>query len=80
MKSPVDLAKSTVQGDGIKSAEINKFSKVTLHTVSPNGKPQKKPVVVKAKLTTIRSGSVDEANVKQGQSGRQRQHLCDRRW
>ena len=66
MKSPVDPAKSTVQGDGIKSAEINKLSKVTLHTVSPNGKPHKKPVVVKAKLTTISSGSVVEAKVKQG--------------
>ena len=69
MKSPVDPAKSTVQGDGIKSAEINKLSKVTLHTKSPNGKPHKKPVVVKAKLTTISSGSVVEAKVKQGQSG-----------
>ena len=69
MKSPVDPAKSTVQGDGIKSSEINKLSKVTLHTVSPNGKPQKKPVVVKAKLTTISSGSFVEAKVKQGQSG-----------
>ena len=65
----VDPAKSTVQGDGIKSAEINKLSKVTLHTVSPNGKPHNKPVVVKAKLTTISSGSVVEAKVKQGQSG-----------
>ena len=65
----VDPAKSTVQGDGFKSAEINKLSKVTLHTVSPNGKPHKKPVVVKAKLTTISSGSVVEAKVKQGQSG-----------
>ena len=69
MKSPVDPAKSTVQGDGVKSAEINKLSKVTLHTVSPIGKPHKKPVVVKAKLTTISSGSVVEAKVKQGQSG-----------
>ena len=69
MKSPVDPAKSIVQEDGIKSAEVNKLSKVTLHTVSPNGKPQKKPVVVKAKLTTISSGSVIEAKVKQGQSG-----------
>ena len=66
MKLPVDPAKSTVQGDGINSAEINKLSKVSLHTVSPNGKPHKKPVVVKAKLTTISSGSVVEANVKQG--------------
>ena len=66
MTSPVDPAKSTVQGDGIKSAEINKLSMVTLHTKSPNGKPHKKPVVVKAKLTTIRSGSVVEAKVKQG--------------
>ena len=64
-----EITKSTVQGDGIKSAEINKLSKVTLHTKSPNGKPHKKPVVVKAKLTTIRSGSVVEAKVKQGQSG-----------
>ena len=68
-ESPVDPAKSTVQGDGIKSAEINKLSRVTLHAVSPNGKPHKKPVVVKAKLTTISSGSVVEAKVKQGQSG-----------
>ena len=68
-KLPVDPAKSTVQGDGVKSAEINKLSKVTLHTRSPNGKPHKKPVVVKAKLTTISSGSVVEAKVKQGQSG-----------
>ena len=67
--SPVDPAKSTVQGDGIKSAEINKLSQVTLHTRSPNGKPHKKPVVVKAKLTTINSGSVVEAKVKQGQHG-----------
>ena len=65
----VDPAKSTVQGDGIKSAEINKLSKVTLHTKSPNGKPHKKPVVVKAKLITISSGSVVEPKVKQGQSG-----------
>ena len=69
MKSPLDPAKSTVKGDGIKSAEINKSSKVTLHTISPNGKPHKKPVVVKAKLTTISSGSVVEAKVKQWQSG-----------
>ena len=69
MKSPVDPAKSTVQGDGIKSAEINKLSKVTLHTRSTIEKPHKKPVVVKAKLTTISSGSVVEAKVKQGQSG-----------
>ena len=72
MKSPLDPAKSTVQGDGIKSAEINKSSKVTLHTRSTRstiGKPHKKPVVVKAKLTTISSGSVVEAKVKQGQSG-----------
>ena len=67
--SLVDPAKSTVQGDGIKIAEINKLSMVTLHTVSPNGKPQKKPVVVKTKLTTISSGSVVEAKVKQGRSG-----------
>ena len=67
--SPIDPAKSTVQGDGIKSAEINKISKVALHAISPNGKPHKKPVVVKAKLTTISSGSVVEAKVKQGQSG-----------
>ena len=69
MKLPVDPAKSTVQGDGVKSAEINKLSNVTMHTKSPNGKPHKKPVVVKAKLTTISSGSVVEAKVKQGQSG-----------
>ena len=67
--SPVDPAKSTVQGDGIKSAEINKISKVALHAISPNGKPHKKPVVVKANLTTISGGSVVEAKVKQGQSG-----------
>ena len=69
MKLPVDPAKSTVQGDGVKSAEINKLSNVTMHTKSPNGKPHKKPVVVKAKLSTISSGSVVEAKVKQGQSG-----------
>ena len=69
MKSPLDPAKSTVQGDGIKSAEINKLSKVTLHTRSTIGKPHKKPVVATAKLTTISSGSVIEAKVKQGQSG-----------
>ena len=69
MKSPVDPAKSTVQGDGIKSAEINKLSKVSLHTRSTIGKPHKKPVVVKAKLTTISSGSVVEAKVKHRQSG-----------
>ena len=71
MKLPVDPAKSTVQGDGIKSAEINKLSKVILHTRSPIGKPNKKPVVVKAKLTPISSGSVIETTckVKQGQSG-----------
>ena len=68
-KLPVDPSKSTVQGDGIKSAEINKLSKVTLHTLTPIGKPHKKPVVVKAKLTTISSGSVLEAKVKQGQHG-----------
>ena len=66
MKLPVDPAKSTVQGDGFKSAEINKLSKVTLHTKSPKGKPHRKPVVVRAKLTTISNGSVVEANVKQG--------------
>ena len=69
MKSPLDPAKSTVQGDGIKSAEINKLSKVTLHTRSKIGKPHKKPVVATAKLTTISSESVVEAKVKQGQSG-----------
>ena len=68
-KSPVDPAKSTVQGDGIKSAEINKLSQVTLHTRSTKRKSHKKPVVVKAKLSTISSGSVVEAKVKQGQSG-----------
>ena len=69
IKLPVDPAKSTVQGDGIKSAEINKLSKFSLHTRSTIGKPHKKPVVVKAKLTTISSGSVVEAKVKQGQIG-----------
>ena len=69
MKLPVDPAKSTVQGDSFKSAEINKLSMVTLHAVSLNRKPHKKPVVVKAKLTTISSGSVVEAKVKQGLSG-----------
>ena len=64
-----EITTSTVLGDGIKNAEVNKLSKVTLHTISPNGKPHKRPVVVKAKLTTISSGSVIEAKVKQGQSG-----------
>ena len=60
--SPVDLFKLIVPGDGIRGAEVSKASKVELHTIF---KKQKKPVSVKARLTTTASGAVVQAMVEQ---------------
>ena len=67
--STVDPFKSTVQGGGTRSAEINKASKVTLHTVFSCTKQQKKPVTVKARLLNTVSGAVIQAKTWQKQIG-----------
>ena len=63
--SGVDPFKSIVVGDGIRNAEINKVSKVKLHTIFSCDKKQKKPITVKARLTTVVSGAVIQAKIKQ---------------
>ena len=64
--SPVDLAKSTVS---IKSAEVNKPSKVVVQAVSSCGKPPKKAVVVKATLKSSVDESVIQAKIQKKQGG-----------
>ena len=63
--SPVNPFKSTVQGDGIKSAKINKASKVKLHAVFSCNKQQKKPVTVKASLKSTVNGTILQAEIEQ---------------
>ena len=62
-----DPAMSTVQGDGIKTAEVNKSSKVTLYAKTSLGTPCTKPVVIKANLTSFVDGSVIQAKIQEGQ-------------
>ena len=67
--SSPDPAKSTVQGEGLETAEVNKTSKVILHAVSSNGKPHKKQTTVKANLASIDNHSITETEVKQREGG-----------
>ena len=60
----LDPALLTVRGDGLKSAEINKSSKVTLYAMSSLGRPYKKAIAVKAKVTSVVDGSVIRAEVQ----------------
>ena len=69
VSSPADPAMSIVQGDGIKNAKVNKVSMLRLQAVSLHGKPQKKPVLVKAKLTPIVNRAIVQAEVRERTSG-----------
>ena len=48
--------KSTVEGD-VRVAEVDKVSKVTIHTCSPSGQPTRKVVKVSAELKSLVDGS-----------------------
>ena len=65
ISSPVDPFKSTLQGNGIKCATINKVSTAKLHTVLSCNNYQKKPIVVKARLVSSTSRVIVQAEIEQ---------------
>ena len=69
VSSPVDPARSTVEGDGIKAAEVNKLSKITLHTMSACEKPHQQPVMIEAKMTSVSSGTIIPTKVQKNHKG-----------
>lgn len=67
VSSPVDPARSKVEGYYIKTAEVNKPSKAILQVAPMCGKQLKKPVSVKANLKSTSNGAIFPAKVKKQQ-------------
>lgn len=65
INSPVDPFKSTLRGNGISTATINKASTAKLYAVLSCSNHQKKPVVVKARLVSSINRVVVQAEVEQ---------------
>ena len=63
--SPYDPFKSTVEGEGTRSAEINKVAKVKFHAVFPCSNQQRKPVTVEARLVGTVTGAAVQAKIEQ---------------
>ena len=63
--SPVDPFKSILQGNGIKSAEINKTSKAKLYTVFSCSNHERKPISIKARLVSSTNRAVAQAGIEQ---------------
>ena len=63
--SPYDPFKSTVEGEGTRSAEINKVAKVKFHAVFPCSNQQRKPVTVEARLVGAVTGAAVQAKIEQ---------------
>ena len=64
--APFNPFKSTIQGDGLRSAEVNKVAMVKFNAVFPDpfNKEQNKSVVIKARLTSSVSGTTVSAKIE----------------
>ena len=71
---PIDPAKCTVMGEGVKTAKMNQIAEVTLTAKLSSGKPTRRCIAVDGQLKSLSDGSILKCDVDQSGPGEYRIH------